>query len=178
MINNNYAYEINLDIDLSYIKKIILQHQFDKIKNLNDHQRLVSNDDYLTGIKNKFSFLSPVYSAYYLYPNHNIPAHIDAKRCCALNIPVSFTALSDTVFYKFINDPILEYNESRVYHTIKSDIVEDFKFTLTRPTLINNSIPHGVINRNTSDARIILSWSIDASLTFEQAKEIFIKAGL
>jgi hypothetical protein len=180
MINNNYVYELDLDIDLNYIKQLILGNQFDKNgnKKLNDHQRVVSEDNYLTSIRDKFKFLGPIYNTYYLYPNNNIPPHVDAKRNCALNIPVCFTELSDTVFYKFTTPPILEYNENRVYHSIKSDIIEDFKFSLIRPALINNTIPHGVTNRNVSGLRAILSWSISSSFTFEQAREIFMDARL
>jgi hypothetical protein len=107
-----------------------------------------------------------------LPPWRSIPLHVDANRGAAFNIPIDNTINSSTIFYEFVEDPIFEYDSKNIFNLVRSKVNEIFRFTLLEPTLINNSVPHMVVN-NSNKARVILSWSIKKEYTFEQAKELF-----
>ena len=178
MIRNNFIYELDIDIDLEYISKLVFKNQFkpsldlisqqDKAK----HHRLVSDDEYMVSLKNRYPLLGDYYNIYTLKKGQGIPLHIDAGRCCALNIPIIGTADTDTIFYETLGDVQTEYSQRYVYNLVKSPVKELFRHTLLRPSLINNSIPHEVINRKQVD-RISLSWSFPKPTTFEEARELF-----
>ena len=170
MIDNDYIFEFNLPVDLEYFKTLGLERKDQTVSGILPHQRLVKDDAYMSEIRSLYNFLSPVYNIYSTRPFNSMPPHIDAKRKCAINIPVQNTENTDTVFYT--GDQMeSEYVHACVYHLIKSPITETFKFSLSGPTLINNTVPHSVIN-NTDKERIIISWSIDETYTFEDIKSI------
>ena len=175
MINNEYIYQPNIELDIDYIGKLVSNKQFKNQQCLAGHQRLVSDDAYMTSIKKRFPFLSKMYNIYTVYGKGNIPMHVDAARDCAFNIPIKGTEQSDTIFYKYAEDPLLEYNKERVYNLVKSNVEEVFRFTLLRPTLIDNAIPHEVINHGFA-TRLILSWSVNKEYSFEDAKALFEKS--
>lgn len=176
MIDNNFIYEPNLDLDLNEIRKIVRTVQFNKIPEMAGHHRLVKNDPYLSSIKDRFPFLSPIFNVYTTQAKGQIPLHVDAKRNCAFNIPIANTEHSDTIFYEYVGDPLLQYNEKNVFYFINSPVNELYRFTLMRPTLINNSVPHKVLN-NANAPRVILSWSVDDRYSFSEATELFKQAG-
>lgn len=176
MIDNDFAYELTIDLDMPYLAGLVKRLQKATKEGLAGHQRIVSEDPYLTSIKERFPFLSPYFNIYQTRPDNNIVLHIDAKRNCAFNIPIANTQESSTAFYKFEEDPILEYNERFVYNEVKSKVSEVFKFTLTRPTLINNTVPHDVKHWGTAN-REIISWSVEQGMLYEQAKDLFKQAG-
>lgn len=173
MLNNNFAYELELYLDKEHLAKIALDPN-PKTEGILPHQRLVELDPYMSYLQKKFSFLSSMYNVYDCRPGVNIPLHVDAARDCAFNIPITGTEDSHTIFYKFKEAESSDYLSSRVYNVIKSSVEEDFRFTLRRPTLINNSVPHEVINGN--NRRVIISWSVKKNYSFAQAKELFQKA--
>ena len=169
----NLIYQPKLDLNLEEIKEIVFLNQFSSDKNLNaSHHRSVSDHPCLQKIQSKYPFLSSIYNIYTLPGNRKIPLHVDAQRSAALNIPIENTEDSVTIFYEHVQDPILEYDSKNVYNLIKSEVTELFRFTLLEPTLINNSIPHMVIN-NSSKPRIILSWSVNKEFKFEDVRDKF-----
>lgn len=170
MINNEYAYEVDFDFDLDYLENLIVTWT-KKTKELKRHQRLVEEDQYLNSIKEKFPLLSSIWNYYDIFPFAVLEPHIDARRYCALNIPIRGTTGSKTSFYKLINDPKLRYDSDRVLNWVDSGLEKVYEFELNKPTLIKNDIPHSVVNGPTR--RIILSWSISIDYTFEEAKKIF-----
>lgn len=170
MINNEYAYEINYNFDLDYLENLILTF-VKKNKELKRHQRLVTEDPYLKSINEKFPLLSSIWNYYDILPNYKLPAHIDAKRSCALNIPIRGTTGSSTIFYKPTDDLKLRYDNNRVLDWVDSGLEKVFEFELVKPTLIKNDVPHAVTNG--PNRRIILSWSIVIDYSFEEAKQIF-----
>jgi len=170
MIDNEYAYEIDFNFDLIYLENLVLSWA-KKNKELKRHQRLVEEDTYLNSIKEKFPLLSSIWNYYDIFPFSVLEPHIDAKRYCALNIPIRGTAGSTTSFYKLKGESKLRYDNDRVLNWVDSDIEKVYEFELTKPTLIKNDIPHSVVNGPTR--RIILSWSISIDYTFEEAKKIF-----
>lgn len=174
MINNEYIYQPNIDLDLDYIKKLVSQKQFKSQNGLAGHQRMVKDDEYMTSIRNRFPFLSRMYNIYTVFGKGGIPMHVDAARDCAFNIPIMNTEQSETIFYNYAEEPVLEYNKERIYNLVKSPVKEVFRFSLTRPTLIDNAIPHEVIN-NSIATRVILSWSVNKEYSFTQAREMFEK---
>jgi hypothetical protein len=171
MLNNDYAYEIDVNLDMKYLKKLVLETEHPTIEGLHPHQRLVELDDYMRSLKERFPFLSAMYNIYDCRPGVDIPLHVDAARDCAFNIPIIGTDDSHTIFHKLKDGEESEFLPSRVYNVIKSPVEETFRFTLLRPTLINNSVPHEVKNGN--QRRVIISWSVNKNHSFSQAKELF-----
>lgn len=169
MIQNKFIYEINFDIDINYLRKIIEDNY--SIPNMPKHHRLVKNDSYLTELKEKFPFLSPVFNVYKFEAGRVVAPHIDGDRFCAINIPILNTENSYTSFYKVDNNAVLDYDEQRILYEVKGNISEEFTFKLSRPTLINTTIPHGVKN-NGDSTRIIMSWSVLKPLTFDECSNI------
>jgi hypothetical protein len=166
MEKNNFICELDLKLDINYLKEMVLEKQDANFK-LAPHHRLVKNDSYLTKIKNQFPFLSPIFNVYKFPSGKGLPVHIDGDRFCSINIPIYNTENSNTIFYDMDNNSRLEYDEQRILHYVKGSATEAFRFTLTRPTLINNTKPHSVMN-NSLDTRIIISWSILKPMTFEE----------
>lgn len=169
MINNNYVYELTDEFDTDYLRQLI--HKMKTSYSLLPHQNLVDSDSYLSSIKKKYPFLSSVFNVYQTAPSRSIPLHIDSKRNCALNIPIMNTEASYTVFYKHKDDTdnILKNVPERVYDLVESPVEETFKFTLTNPALVNNSVPHKMLNFG-NKTRIIISWSVQEQYSFEEIK--------
>jgi len=165
VIRNNFICELDITISNKILKDVIDTDQL--VNGMFKHQRLVENNKHLANIRNQYSFLSPVYNLYKFEPEQIVPIHIDAGRFCAINIPICNTENSDTIFYEKNENAELEYDEKRILHYVKSPVKESFRFTLTRPTLIDTSFPHSVVNYG-KETRIILSWSISKPLTFEE----------
>lgn len=174
MTNNAYICELDINFDIEYLLNLISNYKKDTT--LLKHQRLVSADEYLTSLKNKFQILSPVWNFYDFEPNRILNCHIDSERSCALNIPLRGTNQSSTIFYNLPNNANLEYDDTRKLNWIDGCTESDkvFEFTLTRPTLIKNSIPHSVTNGPVR--RTIMSWSITKDITFEEATDFFKNA--
>lgn len=172
MIKNNFIYELDIDLDLSYIKNLVFEKQYCSISGMAQHHRLVNDDDYLSYIRELFPFLSKIYNIYTIPPFKGIPLHIDHDRNCALNIPIQGTKNTYTIFYDAGESPMLEYDSHRIYNLIRSPVSEIFCHTLVKPSLINNSIPHRVTNQKNSD-RITVSWSIIKEKDFYQSIEHF-----
>lgn len=167
MIDNDCIFEIDVDLNLDHLSDLAFKQQTNSL----EYQNLVSNDLYLTDLKKQFPFLSSKYNTYFLKPGAVLPIHIDAKRSCALNIPISNVDKSYTMFYKHIEEPKLEYVQEWIYHKVNSKVEEIFRFTLSKPTLINNAIPHSVVNYS-DKTRIIISWSIMPEYSFNEIKSI------
>jgi hypothetical protein len=168
---NNIIRDTKIDLNIKKIKEIVFESQFLSDKNLDaSHHRIVANYDYLREIQSQYPFLSDTYNIYTLPGNNNIPLHIDAQRSAAFNIPIKNTEESETIFYRYIDQPNLEYDAKNIFFRIKSEVEEIFKFTLITPTLINNSIPHMVVNKS-SEPRIILSWSVKKEFKFEDIQD-------
>jgi|688.fasta_scaffold240852_3 hypothetical protein len=158
-MNNQYIYFPNLDLDLFLIKEIVIKNLNLSIPTLASHQRLVDNEPYLISVRKKYPFLNRMYNIYPTPANHKTPIHICPERGCAINIPIEYTEDSHTVFYKITGEQNLIRNQERIYDVIPGEVVELFRYTLDRPTLMNTKIPHGVFT-GPLRTRIIMSWSI------------------
>ena len=176
MIDNDFVYEPSIVLDMDYLKTMVAEQQYAIKQGLATHQRYVNEIPYLNSIREKLPFLSAVFNIYTTRPNAGIVMHTDAKRSCAFNIPIANTENSTTAFYEFAEEPKLIYNERFVFNEVRSRVNEMFKFTLTVPTLINNSGPHEVKNLGNKN-RVIISWSVEEGILFDEAKELFKKAG-
>ena len=181
MIKNDYIVELDLEFDYHKLKKVITNAKENKLKGLRspglkDHQYLVNEFEYMKSIHPQYPFLCSVFNIYDLPPGRGMPIHLDAGRDCTINIPITGTENTWTVFYKFIDsvdNASLEYSDKSVWNTIKPEEVEEvFRFTLTRPTLVNTgSAPHKVEN-NSAVKRIIISWSVLPEFTFQDVKQL------
>ena len=161
-----------LDVDIECIKSIVLNNQFNRNSSSAKHHRLVSSEPYLTEVQRKYPFLTDTYNIYTTLPFSGLPRHVDAKRKCALNIPLKGTDGSETIFYSPIGELITKYDPVLIANIIVSDVEKIYSFTLTEPVVINNTIPHEVVN-NSATTRVIMSWSISNDYTFEDVVEIF-----
>ena len=168
MLDNEFIKEYNIDIDMDYITNHVKLKLADIMAQRISHRLSVDDDPYLKSLQNKFPFLS---SSYNIYPANNLPLHIDTNRSCALNIPILNTGDSKTTFYKFIGDPVLRFVPERKYSIVESEVEELFSFSLKKPTLINNTVPHGMTYKGLG-TRIILSWSVKPELTFNDVKQL------
>jgi hypothetical protein len=169
MIDNEFILETSLKFDIPYLLNLVtcsIKH-----KDIKRHQRLVNDDPYLSYINSQIPELAARWNFYNLAPYANIPAHVDALRNCALNIPLQGTVDSKTLFYKPVNSENLVYDDEKVLHWAKTDLEKAYEFSLLTPTLIKNDIPHSVTNG--PHRRIILSWSINIDISFEQARLLF-----
>lgn len=169
-MRNQFIFENILNLDIQYLKSMIDKDE--RHVGLHKHHRAVKDDPYLTELKNQFPFLSPIFNVYKFSSGNGLPVHIDGARFCAINIPIYNTENSSTVFYDIDDKARLEYDEQRILHYVKGPVTEAFRFTLTQPTLINNTKPHSVTNTGT-DTRIIISWSILKPMTFDQCVSFF-----
>lgn len=172
-INNEYVCELDEELDIVYLKEVI--HKMNTNYKLLPHQNLVDADEYLSSIRKKYPFLSSLFNVYQTAPGRSIPLHVDSKRNCALNIPIMNTENSFTLFYKFKQGTNIELKHipERVYDLIESPVEEAFKFTLTKPSLVNNSVPHKMLNFG-DKTRIIISWSVQEQYSFEEIKNQLI----
>lgn len=165
MIKNKFIHELDIDLDIDYLYNITVNNN--TINGLPSHHRIVCEDAYLTTIKNKYPFLSSIFNVYKHAPGYSLPIHIDADRFCALNIPISNTENSSTIFYNKPDNVTLEYDSERILNRVKTSVEECFRFTLRKPTLINTTYPHNVVN-NGPHTRIIISWSVLKPISFQE----------
>lgn len=170
-MQDNLIYFPNLDIDLVKVHESVIKHQNNRSLATASHHRLAKDDEYLSSIRDRYPFLAEKYNIYTTKPYTGLPVHTDAKRNCALNIPIRGTQLSHTIFYEPVGELVTEYNPTLIVNKIMSPVKEIYRFTLTQPVIINNTIPHEVINKS-SNTRVILSWSIDSKYTFADAVEM------
>ena len=171
MIRNNFIYELNINLDIEYITNLVMDKQNETVNGRPTHHRLVADDPYMTSIQKKYPLLSSVYNIYTLPPHLEIPLHIDRDRSCAFNIPIRGTENTHTIFCDGDNIK-LEYDDKRIYDLVKSPVHEVFRNTLIKPLLINNTMPHKVVN-DKDTPRITVSWSLQKGVTFHQAIECF-----
>jgi hypothetical protein len=175
MIDNKYIYEVDLsklDLDVNYFCNLVLRLN----EGLEVHKLRFNamEDAYTQSIYQKYPCLSPIINIYRISPNWTLEMHVDSNRQCALNIPIRNTKNTDTVFYEFAEEPILEHDSVKKVYNVKSKVVESFRFSMNNPVLINTvGSPHAVIN-HTDDYRITMSWSMKPEITFDQAKSIFL----
>lgn len=174
MINNEYAFTPEIDLNLDQINRVVLENLHVTIPGLASHHRLVKSSDFLCSVREQYPFLGEFYNIYITSQSYITPVHVDSARNCALNFPIANTENSHTVFYKTINELSSKEIPDRVYHLVDSDVTEVFRFTLTRPTLINTKVPHGVLDSG-DKKRIILSWSIGGIYDYESVKRILEK---
>ena len=173
MIDNEHAKELDITFDIDYMKQLVLSKKAKSENGIQPHQNKAEEDPYMSSIRKKYPFLSSLYNIYIVQPGHDIPLHIDAKRDCAINIPLQGTEGSDTIFYRRKKQEETSYVENKVWHALSEDSVEEvFRFTLVKPTLVNNSAsPHKVEHRG-NIVRIIISWSVNKGTVFDDVKRI------
>jgi hypothetical protein len=156
---------VNLDLDMDILTDIAISSR--PLKDLAAHHRLVKDFPYMTQLKNKYPFLSTVFNVYKHPSGYSVPIHIDADRFCAINIPICNTEHSETIFYVMNNDVEVKYDSKRILNQINSGVTECFRFTLLKPTIIDTTKPHSVVNYG-SETRIIISWSVLKPMTFQE----------
>ena len=160
-----------MNLDLDKIKEIVMRRQRDSIPGMASHHRMVKDESYLIDLQDRYPFLGSIYNIYTTAAGYKTPIHICPGRSCALNIPISYTEDSSTVFYTIPEDASKQYNKERIYQVINSRAIEVFRFTLTEPVIMNTLLPHGVFGGPVQD-RIIMSWSIDFNYSYQQLRQM------
>ncbi len=169
-MNNKYIYYPSINFDMVKIQDIISRNLKAEIPGLATHQRKIETEPYLLTLQEQYPFFSNLYNIYTTPPGYRTPIHICPGRGCAINIPITYTEDSYTVFYEIKDSAKKTYIEERIYEVIKEeDAVETFRYTLDRPTLMNTQLPHGVIG-GPNKARTIMSWSITLDWNYEKTK--------
>ena len=168
MIDNDYVFEISEILDTEKLLTIALNAKNDVT--LKKHQFDINQDPYLQDIQKKFPILGRTWNFYSFLPYQGIDPHIDARRTCALNIPLKGSENSLTTFYHPEDNMEKEYSDRGVLYYIKKPLEIAYQFTLTKPALIKTSVPHSV--RAGFSPRSIISWGIH-ELDFSQSKKFF-----
>lgn len=166
-----YIYYPEIELDLEYIKQLVFKNLTRQGSELLAYQRLVSDDPYMTSLLLQYPFMSDVYNIYEFSRYIPLPIHVDKNRNCALNIPVRNSETSSTVFYTATKMVSATFNDNRIYDEIEAEFSEVFRFTMTRPVLLNTSIPHNVLT-DERESRVSLSWSVRPEYTFEQIVDL------
>jgi hypothetical protein len=172
MLDNQFVYELPSDFfNLLYLKLLVKKMQFERVQGLAGHHRRVADDPYLSELQTKLPILSEIFNIYTLEPGVGLPIHTDQNRQCALNIPIYGTEQSITSFYSS-PDNIIEsaYNSKLIVNEITSPVVPIFSYTLLKPSLIDNSVPHSVQVLGKTP-RVTISWSIVPGVSFKQARQ-------
>ena len=147
-------------IDFKFIYSKLMLHN---VGHSNNYLKVESVDD-LASLHRKYPFFNSEVSVFSIdggeKETSQWPIHIDAGRRSALNIPILNCDMQSTTY--FYSDPqpfrnkmeaVPEYQIAIIHG--KLDIID--QFSLTKPTLINTSIPHAVHNYG-KGKRTILSW--------------------
>ena len=176
MIDNKHIYEIDLtkiDFDMDYLRDWVLKKPELHTPNVYKFVYEANQDPYTSLLYQKYPCLATQIIVYRFPPKWTIGLHVDSNRLGALNMPVQNTENTETIFYEYVGEPVLELDPIKKWYNVKSKVIEVFRFNMISPVLINNSVsPHEVKN-DTSDFRISISWSLSPEVTFEQAKAIF-----
>lgn len=156
------------------ITEIVLRNDRKRYLGMATHQHLVEEEPYLVELQKQYPFFSTIYNIYTTPPGYVTPIHICPNRGCAINIPISYTEDSHTIFYEIKDDAELTHVKDRIYDVIKEeDAVEVFRYTLDRPTLMNTQLPHGVLG-GPKKKRTIMSWSINLDSNYEITRDILM----
>ncbi len=167
-----YIYPINFDFNLEHFKAIMREEMTRPFVNsFPYYQRDIGDNVFLNQIREKYPILSKSYNLYCVKKNQIVPPHIDSDRSVALNIPISGTENTSTVFYSCENYDS-SYVDQFIYDAITGNVKEEFRFCLDRPTLINTKQIHSVVNPNLH-MRIVMSWNIIPGYSYEDAVEWF-----
>ena len=143
----------------SIYSKLILQNGGEP----NNYLKVESIND-LASLHRKYPFFNSEVSIFSIdggkKETSQWPIHIDAGRRSALNIPILNCDMQSTTY--FYSDPQPFRNKMEAVPAYQIAIVHGQlevidQFSLTKPTLINTSIPHAVHNYG-KGKRTILSW--------------------
>jgi hypothetical protein len=165
---DNIVYYPEIELDIDYLIKLVSISK--PVTGRPNHHRLVEDDVYMTSIRNKYMFLSPVYNVYVM-PN-GLPVHTDAGRKCTLNIPLVNYKDTLTIVYQHVDTETV-YDSSKVVNELNStdNLTELYRFELNRPILFNTTYPHEVVTNGKE--RISISWSLMSDITFDNAIKLF-----
>jgi hypothetical protein len=174
-MNNKYIFYPPINFDMVKIRDIVSRNLKVEIPGLATHQRKIETEPYLLELQKQYPFFSDLYNIYATPPGYCTPIHICPGRGCAINIPITYTEDSYTIFYDLPGNVEKIYSVDRIYEIIESDAVEVFRYTLDRPTLMNTQHPHGVVG-GPKMTRVIMSWSINLEFDFETTKRILMQS--
>lgn len=169
-MRTDYFFELDwMELDYDSLYQVCLSPSKESRKLL-PHQRYVSDDKYMQAIRDKYPFMGSLFNIYFI--KNGLPIHIDAKRKCALNIPVKNTQDSSTIWYHNSDTIKTEYDPQMVVHTVKTTVNEECRMTLSKPTLMKIDVPHSVENKS-REPRVTISWALPMDIDYEEACRLF-----
>jgi hypothetical protein len=172
MIDNYFVYETPDFLDLAYIQQLVMQKlETDFVRQ--GYVRIDATQDlYLSSVMRDFDFLGSWLNIYHTPQNGYIPLHIDGHRLAAFNIPISgCDETSHTIWYEPVTEWVKTYKPDERHYRVTGEMVEVYRFSLTRPALIRNDVAHDVKRTNASETRIIASWGCSGS--FKECRDKF-----
>tara|TARA_B110000503_G_C7155457_1_gene417111 strand:- start:1584 stop:2150 length:567 start_codon:yes stop_codon:yes gene_type:complete len=179
-----YITELTDILDVEFFQSIAKTLVTDKWLSLSDPEALrkftdtmpvsVLNHPYLIEVKLKYPSLSNQIK-FMKSTAGSWPVHTDSHRRCAINIPIANTKDTITSFYtggtpvahidaEFGNTHNVWYSNEYLTYIINAK--KDFDHVLQIPTIVNTTMPHGIVNSGTRP-RIICSWAFTTS--YEEA---------
>jgi hypothetical protein len=159
MIDNFFVYETPDFLDLAYVQQLVMRKlETDFVQQ--GYVRIDATQDlYLSSVMKDFDFLGQWLNIYHTPHNGYIPLHIDGHRLAAFNIPISgCDETSQTIWYEPVTEWVKTYKSNERHYRVSGEMVEVYRFSLTRPALIRNDVAHDVKRYNATGTRIIASW--------------------
>ncbi len=173
IINEKYVFDPQIEIDQATMEEIVRRqaNNIDPNSPIH-HHRWVKDEPYLISIREKYPFLSEIYSLYVFPAGLQVEIHTDSKRSTVLNIPVLNLENTITTFYKVIDEEYQPFNkQSKILMEYDSKaVVPDYSYTMLKPLILNASIPHS-ISVNGNLPRTIISWGMKKN--YQEAMEFF-----
>ncbi len=166
LIDNDYVKELPVMLNMGKLKEIVNQ----AYGTSTNHQYMVTDYPYLQQIQKAIPILGWRWNIYKFQPNKGLGVHVDARRRACINIPISGFDTSVTTFYREQSNMATVYDPVKVLYNVQDSLEKVFSFTLRRPTLFRNTVPHSAYAGD--EERVIISWGLRDNLGFFEAKQI------
>lgn len=165
LIDNDYVKELPVLLNINELKDIV-DKAYGSSKN---HQYMVMDYPYLQRIQKAIPILGWRWNIYKFPPHKGLGVHVDARRKACINIPIRGFDTSVTSFYREQSNMATVYDPVKVLYNVQDSLEEVFRFTLRRPTLIRNTVPHSAYAGD--EERVIISWGLRDDIGFFEAKQ-------
>ena len=165
LIDNDYVMELPFSLDTTKLESVVNQ----ALGTSTNHQYMVTDYQYLQQIQKAIPILGWRWNIYKFPPYKGLDVHVDARRKACINIPISGYDTSVTSFYKEQTNMVTVYDPKKVLYNVQDSLEKVFSFTLRRPTLIRNTVPHSAYAGD--ETRVIISWGLRDNMDFFEAKQ-------
>jgi hypothetical protein len=165
LIDNDYVMELPVRLDVTKLKQIVDQ----ALGTSTNHQYMITDYPYLQQVQKAIPILGWRWNIYKFPPHKGLDVHVDARRKACINIPISGYDTSVTSFFKEQTNMTTVYDPVKVLYNVQDSLEKVFSFTLRKPTLIRNTVPHSAYAGD--ETRVIISWGLCDNMDFFEAKQ-------